>query len=359
MDRDELIAALGDFSSAFGPPGHENEVAELFRRRLDGTCQFYQDRLGSTVAELPGAGPRVMLAAHLDEVGLMIKAVTPEGYLRFVPLGTWWSQVLLSGMVRVRGRKGEVRGVIGSKPPHFFKENEGRTLMPMEDMFIDVAAGSREEVAALGLGPGDPAVPDISPVQMASGAVLMGKALDDRVGILAISETARHLAGSGHPNALFAVGTVQEEIGGRGARTAAQMLKPDVCLVVEGTPADDSPGFAREMSQGVLGHGPQIRIFDPSMIANRPLVEMAIDAAVSAGLPYQIAVREGGGTDGGPIHVIETGVPTLVIGIPVRYAHSQAGMTSLSDLEQTIQLLTIMVEKLDGQTVGRLTGMPG
>jgi len=346
---------LAELSAAFGPPGHERAVAEIFLGRLGGIATCHRDRLGSVVAELPGGGPRVMLAAHLDEVGLMVKSVTAEGYLSFIPLGSWWPQVLLASGVRLQGRKGEVRGVIGAKPPHFLNENERKGMARIEGMFIDVAAGSRQDVTALGLGPGDPAVPDIVPVSLAGGEVILGKALDDRVGVTAVIEAVRRLNRAGHPNAVLAVGTVQEEVGARGARTVAQMLHPDVCLVVEGAPADDGPGFAPGQTvQGALGGGPQIRIHDPSMIACRALVDLILAEAEAGSIACQVAVREGGGTDGGPIHVTDTGVPTVVIGIPVRYAHSQVGLSSLGDLEKTIELLVAVVRRLDAKTVGGL-----
>ncbi|MGE5598571.1 MAG: M42 family metallopeptidase, partial [Bacteroidota bacterium] len=221
-------------------------------------------------------------------------------------------------------------------------------------MFIDVAAGSREEAEAMGLGPGDPAVPEVAPLLLHEGACLMGKALDDRVGALAVIEAARRLRAGGHPNTVLAAGTVQEEVGARGARTAASMLRPEICLVVEGTPADDSPGFARDASQGALGRGPQIRLFDPSMIGHRPLIDLVRRTAEEEGLPYQMAVREGGGTDGGPIHVSDAGVPAMVIGIPVRYAHSQIGLCSLADLENAVALLTAVVRRLDSITASGL-----
>ena len=353
MSQGRLFADLAELSAAFGPPGHEEDVAEIFRRRLDGFAACRRDRLGSIVAELPGPGPRVMLAAHLDEVGFMVRAVTADGFLRFLPLGAWWSQVLPATPVRIRGRSGEVRGVIGSKPPHFLRAEERQKPLPIEEMFIDVGASSSAAAAALGLGPGAVAVPDAAPAALAGG-VVMGKALDDRVGVLAAIEVVKRLAAEGHPNTLFAVGTVQEEIGGRGARTAAQMLHPDVCLVLEGAPADDVAGATREYIQGGLGRGPQIRIFDPSMIGNRRLVELACEEAEARGFSPQLAVREAGATDGGQIHLVDLGVPALVIGIPVRYAHGPFGLCALDDVEKAIELVAGLVRRLDAPTVAAL-----
>lgn len=352
--RETLYAELAELSEAFGPPGHEEEVAEIFRRRLEGLAACRRDRLGSVVAELPGPGPRIMLAAHLDEVGLLVKAVTAEGYLRCVPLGGIWPPVMLGGAFRIKGRRGEVRGVLGAKPPHFMKEEERRQTPQWEGLYIDAGARTGEDALALGLVPGSPAVPDIQPALLPGTGIIMGKALDDRTGVQAIVETARRMAGEKRPGALLVVGTTQEEIGARGARTAASLLHPDVCLVVEGTPADDFPSFPREQAQGVLGRGPQIRIYDPSMIANRALVELAVSEAEDLKIPYQTAVRDGGGTDGGAVHLHGPGVPTLVVGIPVRYAHGPVGLSSLADLELTVELLAAILRRLDAPTVAAL-----
>ncbi|NLG85037.1 MAG: M42 family metallopeptidase [Firmicutes bacterium] len=353
MERTQLLNVLLELSASFGPPGQEEEVAAICRRHLEGRAVCRRDRLGSLVAEFAGDGPRVMLAAHLDEVGLMVKAVTAEGYLRFLPLGAWWEAVLPGTPVRLKGRTGEVRGVIGSRPPHFLRTEERRRPLAFEEMFIDVGAGSLAAAKAMGLEAGVMAVPDVSP-EVLAGGVVRGKALDDRVGVAALLAVAKRLAAESHPNTILVVGTVQEEIGGRGGRTAAQMLHPDVCLVLEGTPADDLPGTASELVQGGLGRGPQIRIFDPSMIGNRRLIEMVREEAETRGIPYQLAVRETGGTDGGTIHLVDLGVPTLVLGIPVRYAHAPACLASLDDLEKTVELVSALIRRLDMVTVGRL-----
>ncbi|MGQ9780555.1 MAG: M42 family metallopeptidase [Bacillota bacterium] len=353
MFPERLFTDLAELSAAFGPPGHEEEVAEIFCRRLAGLAVCRRDRLGSVIAELAGEGPRVMLAAHLDEVGLMVKSITADGYLRFLPLGAWWEQVSPGTPARIKGRAGEVRGIIGSRPPHFLRAEERRRPLAVEEMFIDVGAASVSAAAAMGLSPGVTAVPETMPTAL-PGGLIAAKALDDRVGVLAVMEVAARLAVEGHPNTLLAVGTVQEEIGGRGARTAAQMLHPDVCLVIEGTPADDLPGTASDAVQGGLGRGPQIRVFDPSMLGNRRLIELACEEAQTRGIPYQLAVRETGATDGGQIHLVDLGVPALVIGIPVRYAHSPVGLASLGDLEKAVDLVTALIRRLDAAVVARL-----
>ena len=160
----------------------------------------------------------------------------------------------------------------------------------------------------------------------------------------------KQLAAEELPNRVYGVGTTQEEVGTRGAGTAVEQVDPDVAIILEGSPADDTPGFAREDSQGELGKGPQIRLFDPTMIANKAFTRYVLKTAESLDIPYQIAVRTSGGTDGRPIHVHKSGVPTIVIAPPVRYIHSHVSLLNLDDYEQTLKLLGALVRGLDTDT---------
>ncbi|HBF36015.1 MAG TPA: hypothetical protein DDW50_01700 [Firmicutes bacterium] len=354
----DLQKLLMDLSNAFGPSGFEREVREIFQREAAAFGEVSYDNLGGIIASHPGdmAGPKILLAAHLDEVGLMVRGVLPSGYLKVVPLGSWHTPTLLAQNVLVRTKSGDHLGVIGAKPPHHMSEEDKNRQLKISDLYIDVGASSKEEVAALGIEAGNPIVPAVEAALINHSAAIVGKAFDDRAGCAALLKVLSEI-GPNHPNTVFAAGTVQEENGAKGAKAIASITKPDVCLVLEGPPADDFPD-AGSIIQGRLGGGPQIRYFDPSMIANRALADLAIQEAQKLGIAYQVAVREGGGTDGMEIQLYDAGVPTIVIGVPVRYAHSHHSIIGISDVEATIKLVKAIIQRLDQKTVADLKQNP-
>lgn len=351
----EIVVEL---SNAFGPSGFESEVRELFGKLVADYTEIAYDNLGSIIAAHHGksAAPRILLAAHLDEVGLMVRGITPGGYLKVVPLGGWWPPTLLAQRVVVRSKKGDYFGAVGAKPPHYLGEEERNRPLKMADLYIDIGARSYDEVAVLGIAVGDPVVPAVKVESLGTPDTLIGKAFDDRAGCAVIAQVLRELDGN-HPNGVFGAGTVQEENGLKGAGAVAAAVEPDVCLVIEGAPADDFPD-ASSIVQGKLGGGPQIRYFDPAMIANQALVSLTKTKAEQLGIPYQLAVREGGGTDGKEIQRFGKGVPTLVIGIPVRYVHSHQCIMSLNDLEATVKLVKGLIDVLDEDTVKEIKVKP-
>lgn len=229
-----------------------------------------------------------------------------------------------------------------------------KEMIHLDEMLIDVAA--RDKAAAeeeLGISVGDYVFAAPSFAQMAGGR-LMGKAFDDRAGCALLVELIEALQGLDHPNTVAAAATVMEEVGLRGARTAAQTVGPDLAIVLEGPPADDVPGMAKDDPQGALGGGVQIRCFDPTMVVHGPLKEFVISVARKESIPYQLVVRDSGGTDAGSIHMTGTGVPSIVLGVPVRYIHSHHCILDLADYEAALKLLTALVSNLDEKTVGGL-----
>ncbi len=354
----ELRKLLMDLSNAFGPSGFEGEVREVFQKEAAPFGEVSYDNLGGIVVTHHGkeAGPRILLAAHLDEVGLMVRGILPSGYLKVVPLGGWYAPALLAQSVLVRTKKGDQIGVIGAKPPHYMNEEEKNRQIKIGDLYVDVGASNKEQAAALGIEAGDPVVPAVKASLINQSSAIIGKAFDDRVGCGVVLKVLSELDRS-HPNTVFGAGTVQEENGTKGARTIAALTKPDVCLVLEGTPADDFPEGG-SLIQGRLGGGPQIRYFDPSMIANRALVNMVIEEARNLGISFQVTVREGGGTDGTNLQLYEAGVPTVVIGIPVRYAHSHHSIISIADVEATVQLVKVLLSQFNHQVVESLKRNP-
>lgn len=345
---------LQELTEVNGVPGFESRVAAIMRDRLEGIAECCTDNLGSLVARLDGASdrPRVMLAGHMDEIGFMVKLVTEDGYVQFATLGGWWDQVLLAQRVVIETSKGPVTGIIGSKPPHLLPEEERKKVLERKKMFIDVGAKDREEATEVfGIRPGDPIVP-WSPFEvMKNEDRLLAKAFDDRVGVALAIETLEALEGKDHPNTLFAVGTVQEEVGLRGAETAADVVCPDVALILETGIAGDVPGISDDESNLKLGGGVGIYVLEGSAIPNLRLRDLAIDLCEEKDLDYQLTVLERGGTDAGRIHLHDAGVPSLALGVPTRHIHTHAGIISIADYETTLKLIVAMCEALDEEAV--------
>jgi putative aminopeptidase FrvX len=341
-------------SLAAGPPGAEGEVRKIVRESLTGLGTFSYDRLGSILCEKKGQSeqPRVVLDSHMDEVAFMLQSVSEEGKLAMVPLGGWWGHVLLGQRVEVLGESGKVPGVIGSKPPHFLAESERNKVLGIDKMYVDIGASTRKEVEQLGIQVGDPIVPYSEFVECAVPGVISGKAFDNRAGVGLMCEVMRSLAECDHPNTVIGVGSVQEEVGCRGGGTSSEVARPDVAIVLEATPADDTPGFTER--QAILGKGPQIRLFDPTAISNRRLVRKVLEVANAEGLAVQQAVRRTGGTDANTIHRHRHGVPTVVIGVPSRYIHTHASMLQWADYLTARKLVKELVLQLDQDAVSRL-----
>ena len=299
MDRS--LEFLKDLVNANGAPGFEGDVAQVMERYLKGVGTISRDRLGSFICEKVGdpKGPRVMLAGHLDEVGFLVKSITKDGFVKFLPLGGWWGHVVLGQRLIIQTRKGPVLGVVGSKPPHELRDEDRRKVLEIREMYIDVGATSDWDVKKkLDIRPGDPIVPDSPFTPMANPNLLLAKAWDNRMGCALAAETALRLQGQKHPNTLFAVATVQEEVGLRGAQTSATKIRPDVALALDVGIAHDTPGTEGDEK---LGGGPLVVIYDATSIPNRGLRDLVIDTAAAHKIPLQFEAVERGGTDAGRI----------------------------------------------------------
>ncbi len=353
---DPSIELIRELTEASGISGYEREVRDVIRRHLSGIASIEQDGLGSIVCSRRGNSdtPRVMLAGHMDEVGFIVKLITDEGFLRFSTVGGWWGHVMLAQRVLIKSRSGDFMGLIGSKPPHILNEEDRKKLQEPRDMYIDVGATSAEEVRALGIRPGDPIIPICPFTVLGTGKTFMGKAFDDRIGCAMMIDVMKGLSGKRHPNTLYAAGTVQEEVGLRGARTSSWVVEPDVALTMEIAVAGDVPGIKKEEAQAKLGKGPVILMQDGSMIPNLKLRDLFIDTAEELSIPYQLDVMEKGGTDSGAIHLHRRGVPSLVIGVPSRHIHSHAGIVHQEDYAHAVELVSAVVQRLDAETVAGL-----
>ncbi len=354
---DERLKMLQEITEAPGVPGYEAPVRQVIRKYLDGVADIEQDGLGSLICRKKGTSerPRIMLAGHMDEIGFMVTLITKEGFVKFQTLGGWWSQVMLAQRVVVKTRAGDVLGIIGSKPPHILTDEERKKVAEHRDMFIDIGASSETEAReTFGVRPGDPVIP-VSPfAHMANPRLLMAKAWDCRVGCALFIDAIRELAATGHPNTVYGVGTVQEEVGLRGAITSAEVVDPDIGFALEVGIAGDMPGVKDTEAQEKLGQGPVVLLYDASMVPHAGLRNLVVDVAAEEKIPVQFDAMARGGTDAGRIHVHKTGVPSLVIGVPCRYIHSHSSIIHLDDYENTLKLLVAVIKQLDDKVVARL-----
>ena len=352
---DRTLALLQQLSNAPGPPGAEDAVRTIMVAQyvsLDAELGFI-DGMGDVIAQQGKTGPRVMIDAHMDELGGMVRRVTPTGFLTMQMLGGWLDQALVDQRWTILGSKGPVEAVTGIRDIHVITTAERTAVFPREAIFLDIGATSPAEAEAMGIEPGDPVVPD-APFQVLNGSRnYLGKAWDDRIGCAALLEAMRRLAKLPHANQLFFVATTQEEIGLRGARTAANVVKPDLGLAIEGGIVNDQGGHPEE-TQAHLGGGPGIFLYDSSAIPNRKLVRFVRDTAKAANIPLQLDLVQGYGDDSSEMQESGTGAPTLNIVVPVRYTHAHNGIVNRGDFDQTVDLLVDILQHLDSQSVEQI-----
>jgi putative aminopeptidase FrvX len=352
---DSTTQLLKDLTEAHGVPGYEAEVRALMRRYLDGLGALQQDKIGSLICTHGASGPRVMLAGHMDEIGFMVRYLTPEGFVKFVPLGGWFDQVLLGQRVVLKTHRGDVIGVIGAKPPHMLPADERNKVVAKKDMYIDIGATSRAELEAAGVRIGDPIIPRADFVELAGGRTYLSKAFDDRVGCALVVEALRYCAANAHPNIVAGAATVMEEVGVRGATTSVELINPDVAIILESDIAGDVPGIKPEESEIKLGKGPTLLVYDARMIPNLRLRDLVVETAKSLGISLQYSAIEGGATDGAAIHLHRAGVPTVVLGVAARHIHSHGAILHRDDFDGAVKLLNALIARLDADTVAGLT----
>jgi tetrahedral aminopeptidase len=344
-----LAENLEKLSIACGVAGREEEVRNLLIKMLEPYADEVKvDRMDNVIAVKKGKkdSPKVMLAAHMDEVGLMVKTITKEGFLQFTKMGGIDDRILLAQEVRVFSEKGVLPGVIGSKPPHIQKEEERKKIVLFDEMFIDVGAENREAAKAMGIKIGDPVAFNGNYLRMGKDT-LLGKAFDDRTGCAVMVETMKQLGET--DCTVYAVGTVQEEVGLRGAATAAFGVDPDVGIALDVTIAGDVPGV-REFDTSVkMGKGPALSVSDSGLITHPKVLRWLIETASQNGIEYQLETGLLGTTDAARMALTRQGVPSGTISIPARYIHSPVGMVSMKDLENCAKLATLAVQKIQNR----------
>ena len=341
----QLLKALSELD---GVSGFEREVRDFIRAELDGVAEFDSDNLGSLICKKAGASerPRIMLPAHMDEIGFVVKNVEESGCVRFATLGGWLEQVMLGHQVKILTRKGPVRGVIGCTPPHMLPKEDRDKLITKKKMFIDVGAADKEEATEkFGIRTGDPIVPMQEFARLKDPKYLMGKAWDDRVCCALMIEVLRSLQKVRHPNTVYGVATVQEEVGTRGATTSSEVVEPDFCIVLDVGIATDVPGTEGEVKVQ-LGKGPVFYMQDAGTIAHQRFRDFVIEVAEKSDVPIQLSLIEGGSSDGRAIQIHSRGVPCVLLGMPARYIHSHAGIVHSDDFDAALKLLVELIKAL-------------
>ena len=351
------IKAIEELSNAFGPSGFEDDVVKVIEKYSTG-LEIEVDSMNNVYSRLKGnSGNRtiVMLDCHLDEVGFMVQAITPKGLISFLPLGGWVTTNIPAHPVLIQNCKGEfIKGITTSRPPHFINEADRDKKLVLDDIYIDVGASSREEVLNdFSIEPGNAIVPDVDFYYNRQNGIMLGKAFDNRMGCLCIIEAMQRLKDEKLNVDVIGAYAAQEEVGTRGAEVTARMVKPDLAIVFEGSPADDIY-YDEFTAQGCLKKGTQIRHLDSSMVSNPHFIKFAKEIAKEKNISYQSAVRAKGGTNAGKIHISNKGVPTLVLGIPARYAHTHYCYSSEFDINATVDLAIEVIKNLTNDKIKEL-----
>lgn len=344
----DMFKTLTEFPAA---PGFERELRAYVKNAMSPyTEEFVQDRLGSLFGVLRGAenGPKIMVAGHFDEVGFMVTGITPGGMIRFTPLGGWLASAVASQRLQIITPDRVLDGVVGSTPIHLLSPEERNKTGEISKMYLDIGADSKEEAESFGVRPGQQILPVCPFTPLANPKKIMAKAWDNRYGVGLALELVKALHGKQLPNTVYAGATVQEEVGLRGARAAANLLNPDIFFGLDASAAADMTGDRQAFGQ--LGQGALLRIYDPTMITHRGLIEYVQDTADTHKIKYQYFVSQGG-TDAGAVHTSGIGVPSAVIGICSRYIHTASSVIHSDDYEAAKELLIKLVEGLDRTTL--------
>lgn len=352
----KTLERMKTLTELHGAPGFEDQVRDYMRRELKGNAdELIQDGLGGIFAVKRSKkenAPKVMVAAHMDEVGFMVTDLTDNGFIKFTPLGGWSTDVLLSQRFSVRTSDNEeIAGVIGSVPVHFRRGNNKETKI--EDMLLDVGADSREELLEMGINLGDSIVPKVDFQVLKNEKKLLAKAWDNRYGCLIAIEVLEALKGVDLDCDLYIGANVQEEVGLRGAKASANLVQPDIAYVVDCSPANDMLGKKDDM--GKIGQGTLLRLMDRTMILAPKMRQFLIDTAEENDIKYQYYTSPGG-TDAGSIHVSNDGVVSAVVGICSRYIHTANSIINYEDYLHANKLLTELIKKSNRETIEELRG---
>jgi endoglucanase len=349
MDIKTIKALQEELSTLIGVSGHEDDVSNFILNLIEKenlADKAWIDPLGNVLAIKKGTNgkEKILLDAHIDEIGFMVSHIEKNGFLRFVTIGGWDTRILLGQSVKVRSKVGELyHGIIGSKPPHITSLEERRKLVKISGMYIDIGMNSIEEVTKNNVLIGVTGTL-FSPFVDFPNNMVRGKAFDDRTGCNVLIHILRLLKeNSSFKDTVLFNFAVQEEIGGRGAITGAFNLKPTLALAIENTTAADVPGIKDAVIPSYIGKGPAITVADKSIISNPKVNDRLVRNAEIDNIPYQYKKPMSGGTDAGKIHISREGVPSSVVSVPCRYIHSPTSLLKLDDILSTINLINAFI----------------
>ena len=351
MNKDITLKMIAELSNAKGISGFEDEVVDIMRKYSEGLGSMKEDSLRNLYIERKGnsgSRPIVMLDAHSDEVGFMVQAIRPNGTLQIIPIGAWVTSNIPAHKVWVRNAEGNyIAGIVASKPPHYMSEQEKKSALEIRQITVDVGATSREEAMNdFKIRIGEPIVPCTEFEYIERHDLMIGKGFDNRLGCAGIINSLKILEEEDLQVDVIAAISSQEEVGTRGAIVASRKIQPDIAIVLEGAPADDTFVDSYEV-QTVMKKGPMLRHIDAKMITNPRFQRFALNMAAKHDIPVQEAVRAIGSTNSAVIHLSSEGVPTIVIGVPVRYAHTHYGISSYADYESAVKLACEIVKSLN------------
>ncbi len=338
------LEMLEKLSLAKGVSGYEKQVTRLMKSYLEESVdEFSYDGLGSLIAMKQGQNPfKILLTAHVDEIGFLVKDIDENGFIKVQPVGGWNVQNLPSSLMTITTREGkEVKGVFALLSSH---HDKGHTLS-MQDIYLDVGALTKNEALDMGINKGDPITPSSQMHVLSNGKCLCSKAWDDRIGVAVMIEVMKRLKNETIYPTLYVAGTVQEEVGLRGAKTVAQMIQPDLALAIDVTFSYDLP--SGDKGDVRLGNGVALCVMDGSVIAHTGLLKQMESICQKHQIPYQLDMDLAGGTDSGELSKAGAGIMNLTISIPTRYMHSHYTMVHMDDFEATVEMLVSFLREFN------------
>jgi tetrahedral aminopeptidase len=350
-----MIELLKTLTSLSGPCGYEHSVSYFLKEYLENKVDEVKiDPIGNVIARKKGdkPGPTILLTAHMDEIGFIVKKIESNGLLRFEKLGGHDDRILLAQPVKVMGTNGDVPGVIGTISAHYAKFDDSSKIRKHSQLYIDIGVTSKEEVEELGVEIGTPITwgTEFQVIGLENKPRIRSKALDDRAGCAVLVQVLEEIQESSFAGELVFLFAVQEEVGLRGAKTAAEHIEADAALAIDTTAVSDTPEETMDQTLA-LGQGTGIKVIDFSLIVHKTMKNLLVRLAKENHIPYQLEVFPGIGTDGGAVNYANKGIPTGVLSIPSRYAHSPVEVIDIGDIEATKELVKRFIHNLhEGQT---------